>query len=428
MANIVVVGAQWGDEGKGKIVDILSQQADLVVRFQGGHNAGHTVIIGEEKFILHLIPSGILQSGTICLIGNGVVVDPRALIEEMNELKARAIPLKDHLFFSKGAHLIMPYHRAIEKENEKFRGTRKIGTTGRGIGPTYSDKMARVGIRMADLLDPKYFREKLTVNISDMNFILESLYNVEGFEVGKVFDEYMGYAEEIRDSIIDTSLYINEAMDQGKKVLFEGAQGTHLDVDMGTYPYVTSSNTTAGGACTGAGVGPTRIDKVLGIAKAYTTRVGSGPFPTELKGTIGSLLQTKGQEIGASTGRLRRCGWFDAVAVRYSVRVNGISGLALTKIDVLDELDEVKICVAYQCDGELYKEMPSELRILDHCEPVYEVVKGWSKMTSGLTSYERLPENTKSYIKRIEDLLKVKVDFVSTGTRRDEIIRLDGGT
>ena len=428
MANIIVVGTQWGDEGKGKIVDILSEKADVVVRFQGGHNAGHTVIIGEEKFILHLIPTGILQPGTICLIGNGVVVDPRALIEEMNELKSRDIPLKDYLFFSRDAHLIMPYHRAIEKENEKFRGTRKIGTTGRGIGPAYSDKMARVGIRMADLLDPKYFREKLTINISDMNFILESLYNVEGFEVSQVYDEYMEYAEEIKDSIIDTSLYINEAMDQGKKVLFEGAQGTHLDIDMGTYPYVTSSNTIAGGACTGAGVGPTRIDKVLGVAKAYTTRVGSGPFPTELKGKIGSLLQTKGREIGASTGRPRRCGWFDAVAVRHSVRVNGISGMALTKIDVLDELDEINICVAYKHNGELYKEMPSELRILDHCEPVYEVVKGWSKMTSGRTSYEQLPENTKSYIKRIEALVNCKVEFVSTGTRRDEIIRLEVGT
>jgi len=427
MANIIVVGTQWGDEGKGKIVDILSKQADVVIRFQGGHNAGHTVVIGEEKFILHLIPSGILQPGTICLIGNGVVVDPRALIEEMNELTKRDIALKDNLFFSRDAHLIMPYHRAIEKENEKFRGTRKIGTTGRGIGPAYCDKMARVGIRMADLLDSKYFREKLTVNISDMNFILESLYNVEGFEVSKVYDEYMEYAEEIKDSIIDTSLYINEAMDQGKNILFEGAQGTHLDVDMGTYPYVTSSNTIAGGACTGAGVGPTRIDKVLGITKAYTTRVGSGPFPTELTDKIGSLLQTRGREIGASTGRSRRCGWFDAVAVRYSVRVNGISGLAFTKIDVLDELDEIKICVAYKYNGELYKEMPSELRILDHCEPVYEVVKGWTKMTSGLTSYEQLPENTKTYIKRVEALVNSKVDFVSTGIRRDEIIRLDGG-
>ncbi len=424
MANTVVVGTQWGDEGKGKIVDILSEDADVVVRYQGGHNAGHTVVVDDEQFILHLIPTGILHKGTICVIGNGVVIDPQALFEEMKEVKNRGFVLKGNLFISKNAHLIMPYHRAIEKESEKLKGTRKIGTTGRGIGPTYADKMARVGIKMADLLDPEVFREKLAVNINDMNFILDNLYNVEGFEVDKVYDEYMGYVDTIKDMIVDTSILVNRAIDEGKNVLFEGAQGTHLDVDLGTYPYVTSSNTTAGGACTGSGVGPTRIDKVLGVTKAYTTRVGSGPFPTEEDSELGSLLQKRGLEIGASTGRPRRCGWFDAVAVRHSVRVNGISSLAVTKVDVLDRQDKLKICVSYRYKDKTLVEMPSELKILENCEPIYEELKGWKDLTTGVTVYEDLPENAKNYLKRIEDLVKCPIEIISTGSKRNETIRL----
>ncbi|HEX9758220.1 MAG TPA: adenylosuccinate synthase [Nitrospiria bacterium] len=424
MANMVVVGTQWGDEGKGKIVDILSEEADVVVRFQGGHNAGHTVVVDEEEFILHLIPTGILHPETVCVIGNGVVVDPQALIEEMDSLKSRGFILKDYLFISKNAHLIMPYHKAIEKESEKLKGSRKIGTTGRGIGPTYADKMARVGIRMADLLDPEIFREKLAVNINDMNFILEGLYNVEGFEVEKVYQEYMGYAEAIQDTIVDTSVLVNRAIDEGKNVLFEGAQGTHLDVDLGTYPYVTSSNTTAGGACTGSGVGPTRINKVLGVTKAYTTRVGSGPFPTEEDNELGMTLQRRGHEIGASTGRPRRCGWFDAVAVRHAVRVNGISSLAVTKIDVLDRQEEVKVCVGYKYQGQMIEEMPSELKILENLEPVYETMKGWDDLSTGATTYEKLPENAKVYLKRLEELVNCKIEIISTGSKRSETIRL----
>jgi len=421
---MVVVGTQWGDEGKGKIVDILSEEADVVVRFQGGHNAGHTVVVDEEEFILHLIPTGILHPETVCVIGNGVVVDPQALIEEMDSLKSRGFILKDYLFISKNAHLIMPYHKAIEKESEKLKGSRKIGTTGRGIGPTYADKMARVGIRMADLLDPEIFREKLAVNINDMNFILEGLYNVEGFEVEKVYQEYMGYAEAIQDTIVDTSVLVNRAIDEGKNVLFEGAQGTHLDVDLGTYPYVTSSNTTAGGACTGSGVGPTRINKVLGVTKAYTTRVGSGPFPTEEDNELGMTLQRRGHEIGASTGRPRRCGWFDAVAVRHAVRVNGISSLAVTKIDVLDRQEEVKVCVGYKYQGQMIEEMPSELKILENLEPVYETMKGWDDLSTGATTYEKLPENAKVYLKRLEELVNCKIEIISTGSKRSETIRL----
>jgi adenylosuccinate synthase len=352
------------------------------------------------------------------------VIDPQALIEEMQELTARGIVLTNSLFISKNAHLIMPYHKAIEKESEKLKGSRKIGTTGRGIGPTYADKMARVGIKLADLLDPEIFREKLVININDMNFILERLYNVEGFEVEKVYEEYMGYASLIKDSIIDTAVYLNQAMDEGKSVLFEGAQGTLLDVDHGTYPFVTSSNTTAGGACTGTGVGPTRIDKVLGVTKAYTTRVGSGPFPTEEKGEMGMLLQRRGREIGATTGRPRRCGWFDAVVVRHAVRVNGISSLALTKIDVLDRQEQVKVCVAYRYAGRVYEEMPTELKILESCEPVYEVVQGWNELTTGITSYEKLPENTKAYLRRIETLVHSKIEIISTGSKRNETIML----
>jgi adenylosuccinate synthase len=424
MANIVVVGTQWGDEGKGKIVDLLTQEADFVVRYQGGHNAGHTVVIGNEQFILHLIPAGILHSGKKCVIGNGVVVDPAALIEETDALIKRGIQVSGRLFVSDKSHLIMPYHRAIERESEAQKGTRKIGTTGRGIGPTYADKMSRIGIRMADLYDGDVFYRKLSENLTEMNFFLENLYKVKGFEVKRVYDEYMDYATRVREYVTDTSHLLNQAMAEGKNILFEGAQGTHLDVDHGTYPYVTSSNATAGGACTGTGVGPTRIHGVLGVAKAYTTRVGSGPFPTEIKGEECDALRKRGREFGATTGRPRRCGWFDAVAVRYAVAVNGLTSLAMTKMDVLDECEEIKICVGYRYQGKTFHDMPSQVSLLEQCEPIYEVMKGWRQSITGIGSYGQLPSQARAYLKRIEDLTQCPIDIVSTGSKRDETVIL----
>lgn len=425
MSNVVITGAQWGDEGKGKIVDLLTEDADYIVRYQGGHNAGHTVVIGNEEFILHLIPSGILRSGKKCVIGNGVVIDPHALIAEIDGLIEKGIGVRDNLFISGRAHVIMPYHRAIEKESEKLKGSLRIGTTGRGIGPTYADKMARVGIRVVDLIDRDVFREKLKINLQEMNYFLEKLYGVKGFELEHVYHEYMGYAERLRDFVVDTSLLLSRVIDEGKNILFEGAQGTHLDVDHGTYPYVTSSNATAGGACTGTGVGPTKIDRVVGVVKAYTTRVGSGPFPTEIKDKTGEYLRERGREYGATTGRPRRCGWFDAPATSYAAKVNGFTDLAVTKLDVLDDLDEIKICVGYRYNGKIFREMPSALKVLEACEPIYESMEGWRVSTSGISKYEDLPQKAKRYIKRIEELVGVEVDIISTGFRRDETILLN---
>jgi len=422
LSNIIITGAQWGDEGKGKVVDLLTEEADYIVRYQGGHNAGHTVVINDEKFILHLIPSGILWPGKTCIIGNGVVIDPRALLQEIGELKKRGIEIGNNLYISSRAHVIMPYHKAIEKESEKLKGSRRIGTTGRGIGPTYADKMARIGIRIADLIDPDIFKEKLYVNLQEMNFFLDRLYGVKGFVFKDVYEEYLEYAKEIKQFVADTSVILNRAIGEGKNILFEGAQGTLLDVDHGTYPYVTSSNATAGGACTGTGVGPTRIDKVIGVVKAYTTRVGSGPFPTELHGPIGDYLRERGREYGATTGRARRCGWFDAVSVAYSAMINGFTGVALTKLDVLDELEEIKICIAYRYKGQEYKSMPAELKILEECEPLYETLRGWKCPISGISKYEDLPEEAKRYIERIEELTGIKVLLISTGYRREETI------
>jgi len=424
MSNIIVTGAQWGDEGKGKIVDLLTIDADYIVRYQGGHNAGHTVVIGNKEFILHLIPSGILHPGKKCVIGNGVVIDPHALITEIDALKERGIEVKDNLFISGRAHIIMPYHRAIEKESEKLKGSLRIGTTGRGIGPTYADKMARVGIRVADLIDSEVFKDKLKINIQEMNYFLDKLYSAKGFILDDVYNEYMGYAERLRNFVVDTSLLINKAIDEGKNVLFEGAQGTHLDVDHGTYPYVTSSNATAGGACTGTGVGPTKIDRVLGVVKAYTTRVGSGPFPTELKDKTGEFLRERGREYGATTGRPRRCGWFDAPATSYAAKVNGFTDIALTKLDVLDDLEEIKICTGYMYNGRRYDELPSELKILEGCEPIYESLEGWKVSTSGISRYDDLPQKAKAYINRLKELISVEITIISTGFRRDETITL----
>ncbi len=424
MSNLVVVGTQWGDEGKGKIVDILAQDADVVVRYQGGSNAGHTVINERGTFVFHLIPSGILYRGRLCIIGNGVVVDPAALIDEMDQLQAKGIKVGKNLAISQRAHLILPYHKAIDKAAEKSKGSRRIGTTGRGIGPAYTDKMARIGIRMGDLLNPSAFRRKLEENLVEINWFLEELHKVERFEVEKVFQQYMGYAERLKGYIVDTSALVNKAIDAGKTVLFEGAQGTHLDVDLGTYPYVTSSSASAGGACTGTGVGPTKIDKVLGVAKAYTTRVGSGPFPTELTDEVGGALQERGKEFGATTGRPRRCGWFDGVLVRYATSMNGLSSLALTKLDVLDGIKELKLCTGYRYGGHVFRDVPADLETLTGCEPVYQTMKGWSASTTGVSSYKQLPVEAKRYLTRIEELAECPIDMISTGSKRDQTIIL----
>ena len=424
MANVVVLGTQWGDEGKGKIVDLLSEDADFVVRYQGGHNAGHTVVVGQEEFILHLIPSGILHPGKKCVIGNGVVLDPEAFLDEADALLKRGVQIKGRLFISEKSHLIMPYHKAIEKESEEQKGGRKIGTTGRGIGPTYADKMSRIGIRVADLYDGDVFYHKLSQNLSETNFSLEKLYKVSGFEVDQVNHAYRDYATRLREYVTDTSKLLHEAMVEGKNILLEGAQGTHLDVDHGTYPYVTSSNATAGGACTGTGMGPTCIDSVLGVAKAYTTRVGSGPFPTEIQGEEGERLSQKGREFGATTGRLRRCGWFDALVVRYAVRINGLSGLAITKLDVMDECEKIMIGVGYRYQDKLVEDIPSQLSVLEQCEPVYEELDGWLQPTTGIRSFEKLPAQAQAYLRRIEALTQCRVDIVSTGSGRDQTIVL----
>lgn len=426
MPNVIVVGLQWGDEGKGKIVDYLSSKADLVARYQGGHNAGHTVVINNEKFILHLIPSGILYKDKLCLIGNGVVVDPAALIEEIDGLKQRGIEVKKNLYLSKNAHLIMPYHLIIDRENERLRGAKSIGTTGRGIGPAYCDKIGRSGIRVADLLQPKVFKDKLRANLFHVNFLLENLYKINPLNLEDIYNEYMGYSDKLAPYIADTDTIANDMISKKKNLLFEGAQGTLLDIDHGTYPYVTSSNSIAGGACTGLGVGPTKINKVLGVVKAYTTRVGSGPFPTEIKDDLGEKIREKGGEYGATTGRPRRCGWLDMVILRHAVRINGVTGIAITKLDILDGLDRIKICTSYKYKNKIFDEFPKEINIFEECTPEYEEVKGWDVSTLGIQDFTKLPEAAKKYIKKIECMLKVKVHLISTGQRREELIQIKG--
>lgn len=424
--NIVVVGAQWGDEGKGKIVDILSEHADIIVRFQGGNNAGHTVVVGEEKFILHLIPSGILHRGKKCIIGNGVVIDPEVLLEEIDALQAKGqFQDKRDLLISEDAHLIMPYHKKLDVARERIRGKNKIGTTGRGIGPAYEDKVARCGIRCGDLLREEFFREKLKTNLLEKNHLLQSIFHESVFEMHNIYHQYMSYAEKIAGYIKDISLYIDGAMKRGENILFEGAQGTLLDVDHGTYPFVTSSNTVAGEAATGSGIGPTKLDKVIGISKVYTTRVGEGPFPTELKNAEGQRLREHGGEYGATTGRPRRCGWFDAVAVRYAARVNGLDGMVLTKLDVLDKSDKIMICTGYKYDNNILKNFPSDSDILNKCEPVYEIVDGWNEPTSGIAKLDKLPANARKYIKRLEELIEVSIIMVSVGAGRKEAIMIE---
>lgn len=424
MANVVIVGAQWGDEGKGKIVDIFTEYADLIVRFQGGNNAGHTIVVNGEKTVLHLIPSGILHPDKKCIIGNGVVVDPEILIEEIDALKEKGQFDDERLLISEGAHLIMPYHKKIDAAMEGIRGLRKIGTTGRGIGPAYEDKTARSGIRFADLLDEEVFRDKLKHALMEKNFVLVNLLHQSGFEARDIYDRYMEFGERLSRYIINTPQYINDEIKKGKSILFEGAQGTLLDVDHGTYPYVTSSNTIAGSACCGSGVGPTHIDKVIGISKAYTTRVGEGPFPTELSDLTGDWLREKGQEYGATTGRPRRCGWLDAVVLRHAARVNGLSGMAITKLDILSGLNKVKICTGYRFEGKRYDEFPSNPRVMQGAEPVYEELEGWTEDLSLAKDLGSLPSNTRKYLKRIEELSGVEIIMIAVGVEREQTILL----
>lgn len=424
MSNLVVIGSQWGDEGKGKIVDILSRDADLVVRFQGGSNAGHTVVTRKGTYIFHLIPSGILSRGKLCILGSGVVIDPGALIGELDQLQTHGIKVGRNFMISQRAHVIMPYHKAIDKAAEKAKGARRIGTTGKGIGPAYVDKMARVGIRMGDILNHETFRQKVEDNLVEINSFLRHVYKARGFNASRIVEEYEKYADRLRPHVADDSLLIHKAIENGRHVLFEGAQGTHLDVDFGTYPFVTSSSSCAGGACIGTGIGPTKIDAVLGVTKAYSTRVGSGPFPTELSDAVGEGLQARGQEFGATTGRARRCGWLDAVVLRYAVRVNGCTSLAVTKLDVLDGSRQLKIAVGYRYQGKLYRDMPSDLQILSECDPVYETMPAWTGSTTGATSYKDLPREAKRYLGRIEELTSCPIDIVSTGSHREHTIIL----
>ncbi|RII28761.1 MAG: adenylosuccinate synthase [Geobacter sp.] len=425
MANVVVVGAQWGDEGKGKVVDIYTEFADDVVRYQGGNNAGHTLVVGEEKVVLHLIPSGVLHEGKRCIIGNGVVLDPEVFIREITNLKAAGRLQDDScLLLSESLHVIMPYHKRIDIAREAQSGDKKIGTTGRGIGPTYEDKIGRRGIRLMDLLNKDQFARKLKEQLPEKNFILEKLLGEAPLVFEEIFEEYCGYAEILRRYVADTTLVLHQDVRAGKKVLFEGAQGTMLDVDHGTYPFVTSSSTCAGGACTGTGVSPRDIHEIIGISKAYITRVGSGPFPTELLDATGEQLRTTGHEFGATTGRPRRCGWFDALVAKYSVRVNGLTGIALTKLDVLDHFATIKVCTAYSCNGEVLDELPADLDLFEKCRPVYEELPGWDTDISKIRNFADLPENARNYVKRLEQLAGCPIVMVSVGPRRDETILL----
>jgi adenylosuccinate synthase len=422
MANVVIVGAQWGDEGKGKIVDWLTRYADLVVRFQGGSNAGHTIVLKGEKFVFHLIPSGILYKNKKCIIGNGVVLDPAVLLEEIDEVKKRGYFKDDsQLMISEETHLILPYHRRVDVAREKAF---KIGTTGRGIGPAYEDKVARCGIRMVDLLDEKVFREKLETNLVQKNAYLTQILTEKGFDFSESFDEYLQYKNRLEKYVKNTSLILYEEIKKGKRVLFEGAQGVLLDLDHGTYPYITSSNTVAGNACAGSGIGPTMINSVMGVAKAYTTRVGEGPFPTELHDELGEKIRQQGGEYGATTGRPRRCGWFDAVVVNHSVRVSGIREMVITKLDVLNDFDTIMICVGYRVNGKVLHHVPSNLEILKRSEPVYEELKGWKTEIKGARHFKDLPLKAQQYLKRIEKLIGIKIAMVSVGSERNETIEV----
>ena len=423
MPTKVVLGAQWGDEGKAKVVDYLTVEADCVARYQGGANAGHTVKVGDDVFIFHVIPAGILHPGKNCVIGNGVVLDPEALLQELDELAGRGVSVDGRLFISAAAHLVMPYHKVLEKAGEESRGNDRLGTTLRGIGPAYRDKVERVhGLRVIDLLDAGPLREKLTGTVRAQNRILTRIYGQEPLDEAAIVDSCLASAERLRPFVTDTSALLNRMLDDGRTVLFEGAQGTLLDIDHGTYPFVTSSNTTAGGACTGTGIGPTRIDEVVGVTKAYTTRVGNGPFPTELPGREGDRIRELGGEYGATTGRPRRCGWFDATILRRARLVNGLTSLAVTRLDILDTVDRLKLCTGYRLEGETLEEFPMDTRVLERCTPVYEELPGWCAPTTGARSIEELPEAARRYVGRISELSGAPVSLISVGADRDATI------
>jgi adenylosuccinate synthase len=422
--NVIVIGTQWGDEGKGKLVDLLTERADAVVRFQGGHNAGHTLVIDGQKTVLHLIPSGVLRESVKCLIGNGVVLSPHALLDEISLLEKAGVPVRDRLTISEACALILPIHVALDVAREKSRGDKAIGTTGRGIGPAYEDKVSRRGLRTGDLMYPAVFAERLRELLDYHNFVLGGYYRQPQLDYQQVLDEMMALGEQIKPMLGDVAGVLHAGRDEGRNILFEGAQGAMLDIDHGTYPYVTSSNTTAGGASSGSGMGLLDFDYVLGITKAYSTRVGNGPFPTELSDEIGKHLSTKGAEFGATTGRARRCGWFDAVLMKRSAKLNSLSGLCLTKLDVLDGLEKIGICTAYRYKGEEIRTVPIGADSYAQCEPVIEELSGWQESTAGITSYEDLPANAKVYIERISELVGVPVDILSTGPDRSETIIL----
>lgn len=421
MKTVAIVGSQWGDEGKGKVIDYLATQADVVVRGQGGNNAGHTLVVDGKKYALHLIPSGVLNPETINVIGNGIVFDPKGFLEELAKLNADNIDTKN-IKISDRAHVIFPYHKELDALGEEARGDNKIGTTKKGIGPCYMDKTERSGIRICDLMDKDIFAKKLKAQIDAKNKIVKNIYGAEEFDFDAIYNEYLGYAEQIRSYVDDTSVVVYEAIKAGKKVLFEGAQGTLLDLDLGTYPFVTSSHPTSGGFSVGAGVGPNMIKDVVGIVKSYTTRVGEGPFVTELNDETGDKIRTQGREFGTTTGRARRCGWFDAVIVRYAARVNGLTSISLMLLDVLTGFDTVKICTSYKMGDKVLREFPASLEDLAKCEPIYEELEGWSEDLTGMETYEELPENAKKYIAKIEELVGVNVDMVSVGPNRAQTI------
>jgi adenylosuccinate synthase len=420
--NVAVIGAQWGDEGKGKIVDLLCESFEVVARYQGGHNAGHTVKFADQHFALRLIPSGIIHPNKLCLLGNGMVIDPAALLEEIESLRAAGVVIEQNLLISDAAHCILPYHKALDLAREESAGIAKIGTTGRGIGPAYESKVGRYGIRIADLLDPAVLRQKIEFTCAERNAVLADVYRKDTFDPQKLYDDYLRFGEILASRITNGTVWINQQIRAGKKVMFEGAQGTMLDIDHGTYPFVTSSNTMVGGVCTGLGVAPKHIHKVIGVAKAYTTRVGGGAFPTELHEEQGEHLRKRGNEFGTVTGRPRRCGWLDLVAGRYAQRLNGVGGIALTKLDVLDEVDEVKVCTGYRIRGEVRDDFPADRAAHEAAEPVYRTLPGWKANTAGVLGWEDLPQRARDYVEVIEDALEAPVIIVSTGPRREETI------
>ncbi len=425
MANVIIIGAQWGDEGKGKIVDLLAEQVGCVVRFQGGNNAGHTIVVNGRKFILHLIPSGILHPGKMCLIGNGVVLDPVVLVKEMDGLMDGGLPLSpENLMISRYAHVIMPYHRALDLARETKKGKAKIGTTGRGIGPCYEDRAGRNGFRLHELFDESHFRQKLAVNLEEKNFMLQHFFGAETLAAEPIAEQYLALAERLRPFAGNVSQFLAQSAETGGHVLFEGAQGTHLDIDHGTYPFVTSSNTVAGHACCGSGIGPTRIDSVLGVIKAYTTRVGGGPFTTELEDATGEYIRDRGGEFGSTTGRPRRCGWLDMLVIRTSVRLNGLTGLVMTKLDVLTGIPTLKVAVAYRCKDDRLAFMPNELPSLEACQPIYEEFPGWEEDIRGVRRFADLPVNAQNYLRAVEEMAGIPLSIISVGPGRDENIIL----